>query len=44
MQLEMNKILYMDDSEITYNKERAQEVKVVLKRTMKGLIENLENI
>lgn len=41
LQLEMNKILYMDDNEITYNKKRAEEVKVVLKRAMKGLIENL---
>lgn len=44
LQLEMNKILYMDDNEITYNQDRAEEVKVVLKRTMKGLIENLETI
>ncbi|MEE9364164.1 MAG: N-formylglutamate amidohydrolase [Cellulophaga sp.] len=38
LQLEMNKILYMDDNEITYNKERADKVITVLQKTMQNLI------
>ena len=44
LQLEMNKILYMDDNEITYNKERASEVKEILKKTMSYLIETMSLI
>ena len=44
LQLEMNKILYMDDNELTYNKERASEVKDVLKKTMIGLIDTMNSI
>ncbi len=39
LQLEMNKILYMDDNELTYNKERAAGVKNVLKKTIIDLID-----
>lgn len=39
LQLEMNKILYMDDEEKTYHPERAFRVKEVLERTLKSLIE-----
>lgn len=44
LQLEMNKILYMDDNELTYNNERADKVKAVLKLTMQGLIEEMNLI
>ncbi len=37
LQLEMNKTLYMDDNEITYNKRRAKEVKKVLRATLEHL-------
>ncbi|MBX2828214.1 MAG: N-formylglutamate amidohydrolase [Flavobacteriaceae bacterium] len=44
LQLEMNKIQYMDDNEINYNKERASEVKEVLKQTMLALIDTMNSI
>lgn len=44
LQLEMNKILYMDDNEVTFNKERASEVEKVLKRTLEGLVKTLKSI
>lgn len=44
LQLEMNKILYMDDNEITYNKARAKEVKKVLKTTLSNLIDTITSI
>lgn len=42
LQLEMNKILYMDDNEVTYNEDRAKEVQKVLQNTMERLIETLK--
>lgn len=42
LQLEMNKILYMDDNEITYNKDRAKKVQNILQNTMEALIEVLK--
>ena len=39
LQLEMNKILYMDDNEITYNQDRAEKVQKLLKSCMENLIE-----
>ncbi len=42
LQLEMNKILYMDDNEISYNSDRAKKVKKVLQTTMEGLIETMQ--
>lgn len=44
LQLEMNKILYMDDDELKFNEERANKVRLVLKRTFNSLIQTLENI
>lgn len=44
LQLEMNKILYMDDSEITFNHGRAEEVSKVLKKTMEGLVETMKSV
>lgn len=41
LQLEMSKIMYMDDGEINYHKERANKMRVLLMITMKKLIENL---
>jgi len=42
LQLEMNKILYMDDAEKEYHPERAAKVQEVLKRTFKLLKEELK--
>ena len=42
LQLEMNKILYMNDSEMEFNNERANNVRIVLKKTFKALIEHLQ--
>ena len=43
LQLEMNKILYMDDNELTYNKSRAAEVQKVLKSCLENLVETLNS-
>lgn len=43
LQLEMNKILYMDDNEITLNHQRADEVKKVLLKTFEELIQLMAN-
>ena len=43
LQLEMNKILYMDDNEITMNKERTEEVKKLLINTFEKLIAQMTN-
>ncbi|MEQ9402770.1 MAG: N-formylglutamate amidohydrolase [Cyclobacteriaceae bacterium] len=42
LQLEMNKILYMDDNEITYNEKRAGQVTKVLRKTMEALIQTIK--
>lgn len=42
LQLEMNKILYMDDNEITYNQERAQKVQKVLFKTLLDLSQKMQ--
>ncbi len=44
LQLEMNKILYMDDEEMNYNQDRANEVIQLLRTTFKALIKTLETI
>lgn len=44
LQLEMNKILYMDDNELTYNKERAGDVKEILKKTILALMDTMQLI
>lgn len=44
LQLEMNKILYMDDNEINFNEQRALEVMKVLKTTLEGLVKTLKSI
>ena len=41
LQLEMNKILYMDDNEITYNAGRAEDVQKLLKSCMENLIDTM---
>ncbi|MEK6152209.1 N-formylglutamate amidohydrolase [Flavobacteriaceae bacterium 3-367] len=43
LQLEMNKILYMDDNELTYNEDRASKVQKVLRTTLEGLIKTMEH-
>ena len=44
LQLEMNKILYMDDNEVTYNSDRAKKVQKVLQNTMESIIETMHTI
>jgi len=44
LQLEMNKILYMDDRELVYDKARANQMRNVLKRTLEGLIKTIFNL
>ncbi len=44
LQLEMNKILYMDDSEVTWNKERASKVKETLQHTIVELIKTMNTL
>lgn len=43
LQLEMNKILYMDDAEEAFDHVRANQVRKVLKKTFEALLKNLEN-
>ena len=44
LQLEMNKILYMDDEEKHYNEARADVLRDVLKRTFEALITSIEKL
>jgi len=44
LQLEMNKILYMDDTEMEFNENRATAVRAVLKKTFNDLIHTLESL
>jgi len=44
LQLEMNKILYMNDAETEFNEDRANAVRSVLKRTFNDLIKTLESL
>jgi len=44
LQLEMNKILYMDDTETKFDKSRADQVRVILRKTFSDLIETLREI
>lgn len=39
LQLEMNKVLYMNDEELDYHKNRAEQVRTVLKPTFEKLLE-----
>lgn len=41
LQLEMSKINYMDDTETRYDEDRAEKMKVLLKRTFMALAESL---
>ncbi len=44
LQLEMNKIIYMDDAEMNYDQERANKVISLLRKTFTELIKTLETI
>lgn len=44
LQLEMNKILYMDDNEIHFNADRALKVKAVLKQVLVRLAQTINEI
>lgn len=44
LQLEMNKILYMDDKELQFAPDRANNVRKVLKTTFENLIETLATL
>ncbi|MBL7877495.1 MAG: N-formylglutamate amidohydrolase, partial [Cyclobacteriaceae bacterium] len=41
LQLEMTKVNYMDDTELTYDKGRADKMRGLLKRVFEKLIEQL---
>lgn len=41
LQLEMNKVLYMDDAELAYHPQRAEKVREVLKYTFEKLLETI---
>ena len=41
LQLEMTKVNYMDDNELTYNSERASTMRALLKKVFSKLIEEL---
>jgi N-formylglutamate deformylase len=43
-QLEMNKILYMDDSESIFHLERANQVREILRKTFLDLLQTLDTI
>lgn len=43
LQLEMNKILYMDDDELKFNENRANQVRSILRPVFENLIEQLKN-
>ena len=44
LQLEMNKILYMDDTETVFDEERANKIRIILKRTYNNLISQLDQL
>ncbi len=44
LQLEMNKILYMDDTELEFSEDRANEVRAILKPTFEALINTLKTV
>lgn len=44
LQLEMNKILYMDDAEMNFSEERANQMRAILKPTFEQLLLKLEAI
>lgn len=44
LQLEMNKILYMDDTETEFNEKRANQMRAILKPTFEKLIEELQHV
>lgn len=44
LQLEMNKILYMDDTEMEFSEDRANEVRAVLKPTFQALINTMKTL
>ena len=44
LQLEMNKILYMDDTETKFSVERADKVRAVLKPTFEQLINTIDSL
>lgn len=41
LQLEMNKVNYMDDNELKYDKQRAEKIRKVLKETLAALVDQL---
>lgn len=44
LQLEMNKILYMNDDETQYHEDRANQMRTILKPTFERLIETLNSL
>lgn len=44
LQLEMNKLLYMDDNELTFNEARAAIVQTLFRETLQKLVQTLKQI
>ena len=44
LQLEMNKVLYMNDEELEFDEERADMIRPILKQTFVALLEELEKL
>lgn len=44
LQLEMNKILYMDDRELNFDKARADHMRTILKTTFEGLLQTIHHL
>lgn len=44
LQLEMSKVLYMDDAEQNFHEERANAMRTILRKTFTALLETLETI
>lgn len=44
LQLEMNKVLYMDDEELNYSTTRSKQIRKVLKQTFENLIDTVNRI
>lgn len=44
LQLEMNKILYMNDEELAFDEDRANKMRTILKRTFNSLLQTIENL
>ena len=44
LQLEMNKVLYMNDEELKFEEDRANNMRIILKRTFNSLLQTIEKL